>query len=92
VQVGSDSTWIAGSVGFNSTCAIKSNGTLWCWGDNSYGQLGNGSTDASLVPAQSTRNASIPQVHKGTMKSYAMSCSCFKKQGKGDCLNPLRKG
>jgi alpha-tubulin suppressor-like RCC1 family protein len=56
VQVGSDSTWIAGSVGFNSTCAIKSNGTLWCWGDNSYGQLGNGSIDASLVPAQSTQS------------------------------------
>jgi len=46
VQVGADTTWVAGSVGFNSTCAIKSNGTLWCWGDNVYGQLGNGSADA----------------------------------------------
>lgn len=54
VQVGSDTTWAAGSVGYNSTCAIKSNGTLWCWGDNTYGQLGNGSTDASLVPVQNT--------------------------------------
>jgi alpha-tubulin suppressor-like RCC1 family protein len=54
VQVGSDTTWVAGSVGSNSTCAIKSNGTLWCWGGNTYGQLGNGSTDASLVPVQST--------------------------------------
>jgi len=54
VQVGADTTWVAGSVGHNSTCAIKSNGTLWCWGDNSYGQLGNGSTDASLVPVQSS--------------------------------------
>jgi alpha-tubulin suppressor-like RCC1 family protein len=54
VQVGNDTTWVAGGVGYYSTCAIKSNGTLWCWGDNAYGQLGNGSTDASLVPVQST--------------------------------------
>ena len=49
-------------------------------------------TPKLFVPAQSTRNASVPQVHKGTMKAYAMSCSCFKKLGKGDCVNPLRKG
>jgi alpha-tubulin suppressor-like RCC1 family protein len=54
VQVGNDTTWVAGSVGYNSTCATKSNGTLWCWGDNAYGQLGNGSTAASLVPVQLT--------------------------------------
>ena len=54
VQVGNDSTWVAGAVGFNSTCAIKSDGTLWCWGANSHGKLGNGSTDASLVPVQSS--------------------------------------
>ena len=54
--------------------------------------ISKGFTPKLFVPAQSTRNASIPQVHKGTMKSYAMSCSCFKKQGKGECLNPLRKG
>jgi len=54
--------------------------------------ISKGFTPKLFVPAQSTRNASIPQVHKGSMKSYAMSCSCFKKQGKGECVNPLRKG
>lgn len=49
-------------------------------------------TPKLFVPAHSTRNASVPQVHKGTMKAYAMRCTCFKKQGKGDCLNPLRQG
>ncbi|MEY3763162.1 MAG: hypothetical protein RL281_1767 [Pseudomonadota bacterium] len=30
------------------------------------------------IPNQATRNASMPVV-KGTMKSYALTCSCFKK-------------
>jgi hypothetical protein len=41
------------------------------------------------IPGQSTRNASMPVV-KGTMKSYALTCSCFKKKGSDACVNPLR--
>jgi hypothetical protein len=44
-----------------------------------------------FVPPTSSRNASLPGVHKGTMKAYAVECTCFKKQGRGECVNPLRK-
>jgi alpha-tubulin suppressor-like RCC1 family protein len=33
-------------------CAIKVNGTLWCWGANGHGQLGNSSTANSMTPVQ----------------------------------------
>jgi alpha-tubulin suppressor-like RCC1 family protein len=32
--------------------ALKSDGTLWCWGNNAFGQLGNGSTNDSWLPVQ----------------------------------------
>lgn len=34
-------------------CATKTDRTLWCWGANKYGQLGNGTTLATAVPVQS---------------------------------------
>jgi len=41
------------------------------------------------IPNQATRNASMPVV-KGTMKAYALTCSCFKKKGSDACVNPLK--
>jgi len=29
-------------------------------------------------------------VVKGTMKAYALTCSCFKKKGFDVCVNPLK--
>lgn len=37
--------------GNNHTCAIAF-GDAYCWGNNSYGQLGNGSTTGSAVPVE----------------------------------------
>ena len=41
--------------GYNHTLVLRTDGTLWAWGDNTYGQLGNGSYGAetsSFVPRQ----------------------------------------
>ena len=43
-------TIIALAAGNNHTLALCSDGVLASWGDNSYGQLGNGSTTPSHVP------------------------------------------
>ncbi len=41
------------------------------------------------IPGNSTRNASM-NVVMGTMKAYALTCSCFKRKGSDECINPLK--
>jgi len=41
------------------------------------------------IPGNATRNASM-NVVKGTMKAYALTCTCFKRKGSDECVNPLK--
>jgi len=40
------------SAGGSHTLGLASDGTLWIWGDNSFGQLGDGTTAFRLSPIQ----------------------------------------
>jgi alpha-tubulin suppressor-like RCC1 family protein len=37
-------------VGVDHGCALTTDGELYCWGDNSYGELGNGQTSTTPTP------------------------------------------
>jgi alpha-tubulin suppressor-like RCC1 family protein len=54
VQVGSLTNWMPGGLGgaIEITYAIKTDGTLWAWGYNAFGQLGNNSTQNTSSPIQ----------------------------------------
>ena len=40
------------AVGTGHSCAVLANGELWCWGDNSSGQLGNSTSISTSQPTQ----------------------------------------
>lgn len=45
--------WVKVAPGIASVCGIRSDGTAWCWGDQTNGRLGNGVTSGNqLVPSQ----------------------------------------
>ena len=44
--------WAEIAAGYNHTIGIKSDGTLWTWGRNDYGQLGDGTNTNKNVPTQ----------------------------------------
>lgn len=51
-MVGTDMLWDQLSTGANFSIATKQDGSLWLWGNNNHGQLGNGTTISSAVPFQ----------------------------------------
>jgi alpha-tubulin suppressor-like RCC1 family protein len=40
------------STGFDHSCALRKDGTVWCWGYNGYGQLGDGTTKTRSYAAR----------------------------------------
>ena len=60
------------SAGEFHTCAVHGDHTLWCWGDNGNGQLGDGTTNGSDVPVQETTAASD---WAAVTSGYAHTCA-----------------
>ncbi|WP_074961625.1 T9SS type A sorting domain-containing protein [Flavobacterium akiainvivens] len=52
VQIGTDTDWIKVLPGFEHSLGLKGNGTLWAWGHNNFGQLGDNTTVDKIVPTQ----------------------------------------
>lgn len=44
--------WLDVSSGGWHTCAVRGDGTMWCWGQNSFGQVGNATAGVQASPTQ----------------------------------------
>lgn len=69
VQVGSDHDWVAVAAGDSCSVALKADGTLWAWGLNNFGQLGNGDASGAL------RSSPVEVLNPGSSAYVAVSVS-----------------
>ena len=75
LQIGLDSNWQAVVTGSNFSLGLKKDSTLWSWGHNSDGQLGNGQSGNSLTlntPTQIGTDSNWVFVAAGNNNSVAI--------------------
>ncbi len=51
-QIGTDRDWLNVAAGAGYSLALKADGSLWVWGENQRGQLGDGFTISRLTPTR----------------------------------------
>lgn len=60
------------SAGYNHACALLSDGTMRCWGDNTSGQLGNASITGSATPSAVTGLSGVLAMSVGAFHTCAL--------------------
>ncbi len=60
------------SVGTDHSCALMTDGTVFCWGDSAFGQVGDGTTDRHLSPVQISGLSGVSAVTAGVQTSCAL--------------------
>ena len=76
-RIGTDTNWASVSAGVSHTVAIRTDGTLWAWGDNYRGQLGDGTTSSEsgeghITPRQIGTDSDWADVSAGGYHTVAI--------------------
>lgn len=90
-QIGTDTDWQAISVSQFGSLAIKNNGTLWAWGWNQYGELGDGTAISRYTPIQlgSENNWTSLSTYYIYINAYAIKNNSLYEWGGLGPIGPL---
>ncbi len=69
------------AVGNNHSCAVKIDGSLYCWGNNQYGKVGTGNTHLQIAPYKVT----FPEAVKDVVASKYNTCALSDVIGRVYC-------
>ena len=71
-QIGTETSWQSVAAGSQHTVAVRTDGTLWAWGDNYDGRLGDGTTTTRNSPVQIGTETSWQSVAAGESHTVAV--------------------
>ncbi len=71
-QIGDATTWSAIAAGEGHTCALRTDGSLWCWGNNSDGQIGDNTTIHPNTPQEIAAGSTWRSVDTGDFHTCAI--------------------
>src|SRR5438876_2085347 len=69
VAVAGGHAFVAIAAGYQHSCAVTAGGEAYCWGDNSSGQLGDGSNTNRLLPVPVTGGLQFASITVGELHS-----------------------
>jgi alpha-tubulin suppressor-like RCC1 family protein len=72
VRIGSDTDWAQISLGGGHCLALKTDGSLWAWGQNDCGQVGDGTTNDVFSPKRIDSANDWKAISAGAVSSYAL--------------------
>jgi alpha-tubulin suppressor-like RCC1 family protein len=70
--MGTATNWASVTAGYGHTVAIKTDGTLWAWGYNGDGELGDGTTVDKNIPVQIGTATNWKSVAAGLVHTVAI--------------------
>ncbi len=71
-RIGAETNWTQISAGTGFSLALRNDGSLWAWGRNDEGQLGDGTTNNTFVPAMIGKDRDWQTIAAGAGFSFAL--------------------
>jgi hypothetical protein len=71
-RIGTETNWTQVCASTERSLALKHDGSLWGWGYNIYGQLGDGTTNSRSLPTMIGTDRDWKLVAAGSFNSYAL--------------------
>jgi alpha-tubulin suppressor-like RCC1 family protein len=74
-KVGKSGVWASVATGYIHTCAVSTGKSLYCWGDNDYGQIGDGTDTNRPSPKRIGTSGAWARVNAGGGSTASHTCA-----------------